>query len=91
MTEQKTPDERKDILARHVSGLVASQGMRVESQSDFQAILVKGKPCNHVLHGILTFFTAGMWGIVWIIKFIGREKRQIVNVDAFGNTLSNDA
>ena len=81
----KSDRERKAMLAQTVSNQIA-QGHRVESQSDFQAVLVKGKPCNHVLHAIITLFTLGLWAIAWIVFAIaGGEKRSIVGVDEFGN------
>lgn len=89
--ERKSADERKDIIGRQVS-MMAAQGMRVESQSDFQAILIKGKPINHILHLILTICTLGVWGIVWAaMYFLGGQKRQIVSVDEFGNVIASEA
>lgn len=82
---QKTPEERKELLARTISSLVA-RGGRVESQSDYQAVIVMGHRPNHTLHGIVTIFTCLLWGIVWaIITGTGGEKRQMVNVDEWGN------
>lgn len=79
-------DERQSRLAQTVASQVAT-GMRVESQGPYNAILVKGKPVNHVLHLILTLVTLGFWLIVWIILvLIGGEKRSQVTVDDFGNT-----
>ena len=90
-TERKSTDERKDMIGRQVS-MMAAQGMRVESQSDFQAILVKGKRVNHVLHLILTIITFGIWGIVWLaLHVLGGETRHIVTVDEFGNVISSEA
>ena len=84
-SSRKTPDERKELLARTVSGQVAAGG-RIESQSDYQAVMVKGKGVNHVLHLILTLVTLGMWGIVWIaLAVVGGEKRSMVTVAEFGN------
>jgi hypothetical protein len=84
-SNRKTPDERKEALARLISSQVA-QGFRVESQSDFQAVLVKGKNTNHVLHLILTLITFGLWAIVWIaVAVFGGEKREILSVDEWGN------
>lgn len=81
----KTAEERKELLARTIAGHVA-QGWRVESQSDYQAVLVTGHRVNHVLHLILTIITALIWGIVWIALVIfGGEKRALVAVDEFGN------
>jgi hypothetical protein len=36
---------------------MVTQGGRVESQSDFDAVIANGKEVNHVLHAILTVFT----------------------------------
>lgn len=30
---------------------------------------------SHVLHGMLTFFTAGVWGIVWMILYFKENYR----------------
>jgi hypothetical protein len=86
-TTRRTDDERKVILAQQLQ-TASARGLRIESQSDFQAVLVEGKPVNHVLHAILTIFTCLLWGIVWaILAGTGGEKRQMVVVDEFGNVL----
>lgn len=82
---RKTADERKEALARTIANQVAS-GARVESQSDYQAVLVKGGKINHILHLILTVLTAGFWVIVWVaLALLGGEKRSIVACDEWGN------
>lgn len=82
----KSGDERKTALGRAVSNHLAKGGTRIETQSDFNAVLVRGKKVNHVLHGLLTLFTAGLWGIVWIIlAVVSGEKRSMLSVDEFGN------
>jgi hypothetical protein len=79
-------EERKKLLAQAINYQVI-QGARVESQSDFQAVLVKGKPINHLLHLTITMLTCGMWGIVWIVLgLMGGEKRYVAQVDEYGNT-----
>jgi hypothetical protein len=84
---RRTDDERKVILAQQLQ-TAAARGLRIESQSEFQVVLVEGKPVNHVLHAILTIFTCLLWGIVWaILAATGGEKRQMVVVDEFGNVL----
>ena len=72
VTTRKAPDERKEALARAVQRQV-SLGARVESQGDYQAILVTGHQSNHVLH----LLTLGLWG---------GEHRTSVSVDESGNT-----
>jgi len=84
-TTRRSPDERKAILAQQLQSGVA-RGLRIESQSDYQAVLVEGKPVNHTLHAIITIFSCGLWGIVWIVMAItGGEKREMIVVDEFGN------
>jgi hypothetical protein len=82
---RKTVEERKELLARTLTSQIAT-GARVESQSDFQAVVVKGKPVNHTLHLILTLVTLTLWGWVWIaLAIFGGEKRSVVAVDEYGN------
>lgn len=84
--ERKSQDQRKEILARLVTGQVAD-GARVESQSDYQAVLVRGHRLNNTLHLILTVVTFGLWGLVWLaVALIGGEKRSVASVDEWGNS-----
>jgi hypothetical protein len=84
---QKSADERKAILARTVTNEVA-RGWRVESQSDYQAVLMKGKRTSHGLHLFLSIITAGLWLIVWaILAFVvNKDRREIATVDEYGNS-----
>ena len=85
-TERKDSDYRKQLLSRQVASML-SQGRRVESQSDYQAVLVYGPRPNHILHFIITLFTLGFWGIIWIaLALMGGEKREIVQVDEWGSS-----
>ena len=85
LVEEKTDAERKQLLARAVQGQIVAGG-RIESQSDFEAVIVSGKPVNHVLHLILTLVTFLVWGVVWIaLVAFGGEKRSIATVDEYGN------
>lgn len=80
--------ERQRILSQYIAGEVTTRKARVETQVPDQAVLVYGKPVSHVLHVILSIFTAGLWLIPWLImSFTGGEKRKIVRVDEFGNLL----
>jgi hypothetical protein len=84
----KTPEQRKALLAQAVANWV-HKGWRVESQTDFQAVMVKGHRPNHILHLILTIITIGIWAIIWILlTLLGGEKRAVVSVDEYGNTLA---
>jgi hypothetical protein len=51
--------------------------------------MAKGHRPNHILHLILTLITLGIWLIVWILVVaLGGEKRKVVSVDEYGNTLA---
>ncbi len=85
----KSADERKDALDREIAQMVV-KGFRVESQTDYQVVLVSGNRVNHILHLLLTVFTFGVWVIVWILLVIlGGEKRRVVSIDDHGNIFTN--
>ena len=90
-TQQKTLEERKALLAREVAASVG-RGLRIESQSDTMAIVVSGKPVNHILHLIISVLTLGIWLIPWAIMAIaGGERRRMITVDEYGNVLTQKA
>lgn len=87
-----TPDERKSHLASAVQQEVV-RGGRVESQSDYSAIIRYGQPVNHTLHLILTLVTLGLWGIVWLIVWIvstTSNKAVTLTADEFGQVLRQE-
>ena len=87
-TQTQTAEQRKQALAMAVSREVAANGWRVESQSDFQTVLAKGKPVNHLLHFILCWITLGFWVFVWPIAwYLARRQTLILSVDEYGNVL----
>jgi hypothetical protein len=78
---------RKRNLAQAVQREVVA-GYRVESQTDINAVLVKGKSVSHILHLILSLITFGLWLFVWpLVWYLNREQRLILNVDDYGNVL----
>jgi hypothetical protein len=85
LTASKTSEQRKELLAQQVANQVRS-GRRVESQSDYQAVIVYGRKVNHILHFLLGFVTFGLWWLVWIMLAIGGgERRELIAVDELGN------
>jgi hypothetical protein len=79
-----SPERRRELLSRTVQAEVVKGG-RIESQSEYSAVIVFGHRVNHVLHLILSIVTLGLWLIVWIIlSLTGGEKRTLVSVDEFG-------
>ncbi|WP_454165240.1 hypothetical protein [Gordonia iterans] len=92
MSRPANADRRKAALAQAVSREMANGSWRMESQSDYQAILVKGGRTNHLLHLILTFLTAFLWLFVWIpIVIANRRRTLILTVDDYGNILRQES
>ncbi len=88
-SSERTPEERRAALAQHVASYV-SNTYRVESQTDYQAIVVYGRRPNHLLHFLLSCFTFGLWVPVWIaLVLFGGEKRRVVTVDSYGNVATS--
>lgn len=79
-------EDRRVLLAETVSNYV-SNGYRVESQGDAQAVLVRGRRPNHLLHLILSVLTIGVWALlVWLpIATFGGERRRVITVDLYGH------
>jgi len=59
-----------------------SRGWRVESAPmPGQVVVVHGRPCNHILHLLLTVFTFGLWGLVWLLVAVSpSESRAVLTV-----------
>jgi hypothetical protein len=83
--QESGPDQPKTQLAQAVLGYV-EKGWHIESQTDLAAVLVKKRhPPNHLLHLLLTIFTLGLWGIVWLIATLtAGEKRVALTIDEHG-------
>ncbi|WP_328412833.1 hypothetical protein OG542_20580 [Streptomyces violaceus] len=89
---QASSDARKSHLASAVQQEVASGG-RVESQSDYTAVIRYGKEVDHKLHLLITFFTCGLWGLVWLVLWIVSEsgkKAVTLTVDEYGQVLRQE-
>lgn len=81
--EPQSLDSRRELLAKQIE-MAVQRGGRVESQTDTMAVIVKGKPVNHILHLILSIITLGFWLIIWIILVItGGEKRETITIDDY--------
>lgn len=79
------PQDPREKIAKAVHSEVVAGG-RVESHSDYNAVVVHGKKPNHVLHLILTIFTCFIWSPVWIIlALVQKERRVMLSLDPYGN------
>ena len=84
------PDlERQAILSQAVATSVV-KGFRVESQTPHHAVLVTGRRTNHTLHAIITLFSCGAWGLVWLyLGMTRKETRVVLQVDPSGNVIES--
>ncbi|MFD0021739.1 hypothetical protein [Streptomyces sp. NPDC058382] len=83
----RPPDamQRALILDWAVSQRIAS-GWRMESRSETQVVMVRGRPLNHVLHAVLTVFSCFLWGVVWLVLGVTNKVERIaLTVDALGD------
>jgi hypothetical protein len=79
-------DQRRELLATEVSRLLALGNRRIESFSDLSAVVVIGKPVNHLLHLVATVLTLGIWSLIWLILVLtAGEKRELVRVTESGD------
>jgi hypothetical protein len=76
--------DREEILDQTLIAMTTQKG-RVETRGQTSAVVVFGKPVNHVLHLLLLIFTCSLWGPVWLLvaAFSG-ERRTTVSVDQYG-------
>jgi hypothetical protein len=78
-------EQRRELLAEEITRHLAKGNRRLESQSDLSAVIVIGKPVNHILHLLATVVTVGIWLIPWAIvhNFLG-ESRELIAIDEVG-------
>ena len=76
--------ERKALLDDAIARALRQKNRRLESCTDFQVIIVRGKPVNHLLHLLLTLCTVGLWGLVWLTMLGGGEDRAAMHIDPYG-------
>ena len=80
--------ERSQILEQNLIAMTMRQG-HVETRTWTQAVVVFGKPVNHVLHLLLSVLCCCFWPAVWAgVTPLGGERRTTLAVDQYGNVLS---
>jgi hypothetical protein len=77
---------RRQQLQDYLSMELVHRLGRIESVTPYTAVVVYGKPVNHVLHLLATVFLCGLWLPIWIlIAATGGERRCDLSVDLCGN------
>ena len=78
-------EERSSVLAAGVARYVAETRGRVAFQGPDRAVIITGRPVNHILHLLLTILTGGLWLIVWVVVAgTGGERVLELSVDDDG-------
>lgn len=82
--------ERADRLMMAVAEAVA-HGARVESQTQFQAVVIYGSRIDYVAHLIGALLTCGAWLFVLLCVMVTHkpERRVSLRVDPYGNIVGN--
>jgi hypothetical protein len=86
------PEMRRSKLALAVQREVVAGG-RVESQTDFSAIVRYGKSVNNVLHLLLTLVTFGLWIFVWLaigVTSVSQNKTVMLTIDEDGQGMRQE-
>lgn len=83
--QQELADQIEEMLNRKPSFLHPFRNRfpwKVESQSEYRAVMVEDRRCPHIVHLVFTILTAGIWVIVWVINAIQatKPKRQVLTV-----------
>ena len=92
---KESPSQRKtekidegtinDILEKALQKAI-HDGFRIESQTERSAVVIRGRPTNHVFHLVMFIITSTFWWPVWLFFTIrNRTQRQLIVVDEFGN------
>jgi len=85
-TTERSDAERKSILEKQIIFYV-STGWRLETQTEFAAVMSSGKGLNHILHLLLSIVTIGFWLIIWLfLLMVNRITKLTISIDKFGNT-----
>lgn len=81
------PEQRAFLLAQRVQAEVTGRRKaRVESQTEYSAVIVRGRRPNHVAHLIGSIVTFGVWLPVWVGACIVQQERRVaLAVDPYGN------
>jgi hypothetical protein len=88
MTESTVDPARALAQAVHTE---TANGRRIESQTATHATLAKGKNVNHIVHGVITVLTGGLWAVVWIPTWLINKRKVLqMSVDEYGNVSRNE-
>ena len=85
LPRERSDADRKAMLAQTVANEVR-RSWNVQSQTEFQAVMAKGKNTSHGLHVFLSIITLGFWIPVWLVVwYTNRDQHEVITVDPYGN------
>lgn len=90
---RKSTDYRSEQLGRYLASELQRSGVRVESRSSHNAVLVYQTPVNHGFHfvmGLATFWAGFFWWwTVWPLAYFTSIKTSTVVVDEAGTVMAS--
>lgn len=88
-----SPESRRETLNAAVNAAIL-QGGDVATQSDYSAVIRYGQQTNHLLHAVLTFFTCGVWALIWglvALQHSAARQSVMIEVDTYGRVMRSKA
>jgi len=85
-----TPEERRALLTSAIRTEVRV-GWRLESRTEYQAVLLRRRTGALAVNIALAVVTLGLWLLIWGLLVLTRERRQLViTVDEYGFVLRTE-
>ncbi|PSR57575.1 hypothetical protein C8259_34405 [Nocardia nova] len=79
------PEQCQAILAEAIAFEVRNRGAAALGGGPYMVTLEYGRPPNHILHLLISFFTCGLWLPVWLLlAMTSHTSRRILRVDEYG-------
>lgn len=73
-------------LALAVEQEVLANGATVVHEGPTGPVVAYRRPVNHLLHGIATILTLGIWAFFWLLSVLDRsERRVLLRIDESGH------
>lgn len=74
-------DMERRLILQNALMLETSQGNRIAWAGVYEAHVWRmPAPINHVLHGVLSLVTFGLWLVIWLLVVVSQPKPVLVGV-----------
>lgn len=74
-------DTERRMILHNILTMETSQGNRVAWIGIYEAHVWRmPAPVNHILHGVLSLLTFGLWLIIWLLAVISQPKPVLIGI-----------